>query len=185
MKKTTIGLFLIVFVTAGGSCGTTTVPGVPNPVPDTGISCNTRYWNEEHKVGFDVPAGMIGPVIDTYPVEDSALVLGWLWRDGGAVPDMSLVSLPSENALDEVVARQVQGRTDFQIFKSEPITLNSGQQGWIIAGTHVDFPDTLMSIQVILVGNGRIRLLLVYGEEQKGTYDYDYLLSIGRTLCAE
>lgn len=82
----------------------------------------------------------------------------------------------------ESSAAQVMG-VGFTILKNEPFTLLSGQPAWLLAYEARQSP--YMTVQISLVRRGVFHSLTANGSTLTDTYDYDYLLGVCRTLCAE
>lgn len=190
------GVGVLVYGSLGATC--TTLPAepfvpvseeVPEEVPgdsagDIGPPCLVDYWNEEFGVGFDPPPGVAGPFTNE-STTPSYLSLHWTLTDAEGTAEALLFSHGSPfNTLEEAAAHSAQAGT-WLVFVNEPVRLNSGRPGWVIADKSAKYPDGLMSVEVILIWNGSIHTLVLFGDSWEGTYDYDYLLGIGRTLCAE
>lgn len=164
-------------------------PGAAVPTEDAFIPSVVcfRTWNDEQVgVGFNPPREMTGPVLkDDWPgpIESHPFRVDWYWP-GDELPSITLVSVTAIHTLEEQAALSA-SLAPFLVFKNEAITLNSGQPGWVIATKSPGVPYDIMSVTVLLVWQDNYHSLRMYGNSRDGTYDYDYLLGVCRTLCAK
>ena len=155
--------YFIIGITILAGCGTEGVL----PAGDSGGAavCRDReFSNSVYGIGFDPPGGAIGP-------EYLEVIIGNFatrWEYDGLIVAQSY-SRPTFLGLEEDVELQI-ALSDRIPITSEPITLDSGQQGWIVES--VD-------------NNGFIHYYTVFGISVIGTNDFDYLRRIAKTLCAE
>lgn len=178
-------------------------PAVPgeNLTPDQPpVECLTTYFNGQADVGFNPPPGLSGPELQPFNEQFPSVVRTWRWLGTDVLDDVFILLfsyIPTEVSLTWGMSLEEIGRfeADFvlaeweTLFQNHSITLDSGQPAWVLATTYPPYPrtgpDTRMSVQVILLWNGRKTTLHLFGDIDDGTYDYDRLLGIGRTLCAE
>jgi len=67
------------------------------------------------------------------------------------------------------------------VFVNEPLVLNSGQPGWVVASRTT---SGLLTVHVFLKTAGRVHSVWGTGYNLDGTDDFDTLLGTCRTLCA-
>ncbi len=127
---------------------------------------------------------MIGPIVEETEFDGASMRVSEWYYSGGDLADISLTSYATNQTLEAAAAFNAQTNT-WRVFRNEPLLLNSGRPGWVIATKPLDRPDDLMRVSVILVWNGHYHNVRLFGSIYDGTYDYDHLLGIGRTLCAE
>jgi len=183
MKQFSVILMLVAFC-LGVDCQGNLPTGLDVDIPrDVGPPCVTTYWDNEHAVGLSVPDDLIGPVKNPFK-DTGASSVAWVWYPPGVndVYDAAIIFTlsPTDETLEEMAAERAQQLGSFyQVVKNEPLTLNSGRPAWVIVKKLWDRPDITM-VEVMLVWNG-----VYYSLTTSSAYNYDEIIAIGRTMCAE
>lgn len=168
----------------------------PSDEAPTREPCFTTFWSDLAGAGFNVPDGLSAPALDSEML-DAGFYRMESFRPGEVHPDLSFYWRSTDRTFEEAAAYVAQlaasgppGEPLPIILHNEPITLNGGQPGWVIASMWRNMPS-LMFVKVQLVWDKVGEdwpiwySLSLTGHESEGTNDYEYLLGVGRTLCAE
>ncbi len=166
-----------------GLVGCDTIPA-GDLLPDTSppVSCFSTYFNPEIGAGFNPPAGTIGPIVNPISLNWRAK---WRWLANDALA-VGFTAWPARGVtVEEVAAEWATMPQTWPVVTNGPIRLNSGQPGWVIGRKSGEHPNDLMRVKTILVWDDMCYIIDVWGSTMDGTYNYEYLLGIGRTLCVE
>lgn len=181
MYRAIAGIVVVVLLAGCGAAPVgSTLPATGDDNPPLS-RCWTSYFNADRGVGFDLPEGLTGPVID------ERFGLWWAeWSWPG--DDLSAIRLSkgsSSLTVEQLAASWSQGPGVAMVLRNEPLLTNSGQKAWLIVRTLKDYPNEITFVNVFLVRNGAFYSLNMTGRIEDGTNDVDYLLGVCRTLCAE
>ncbi len=143
--------------------------------------CDREYYVPGYGVGFDLPERASGfeileVALDKFSARWSDADLGFFVA--------TLSSRPSVFDLESEAAIQIALSSDILV-ASAPITLDSGQPGWVIRFVDSDLPEDIFTMKAIVIGEQFTHTYTVIGNSLIGTNDFDYLLDIARTLCAD
>lgn len=178
------GLVLLVFTLGmDGNCDSAAEMPLPAEVSTPSVQCFTTYFNKEVRAGFSPPASM-QMVILPIPFRDIERVE---WSLPGAITPTFLFFSDSDGGLtlEEIIQSDIQSFESSFLVRNEEIVLKSGQRGWLLAGRSIRLPDGVFRVCVSLVRNGRIHRVAAIGSGLHGTNDFDFLIGVARTLCAE
>lgn len=142
--------------------------------------CDREYYVPAYGVGFDLPERASGfEILEVTPDKFSAR-----WSDASlGFVVATLFSRPSVFDLEAEAEIEIVLSSDILV-ASSPITLDSGQPGWVIRFVDSDLPADIFTVKAIVVGEEFTHTYSVIGNSLLGTNDFDSLLRIARTLCA-
>ena len=142
--------------------------------------CDREYYVPAYGVGFDLPERASGfEILEVTPDKFSAR-----WSDASlGFVVATLFSRPSVFDLEAEAEIEIALSSDILV-ASSPITLDSGQPGWVIRFVDSDLPADIFAVKAIVIGEEFTHTYSVIGNSLLGTNDFDALLRIARTLCA-
>ncbi|MGE0482067.1 MAG: hypothetical protein AB7Q17_16515 [Phycisphaerae bacterium] len=151
--------------------------GCPSSAPP---ACDPTFFSAQAKGGFSPPSDHTGPVA-------SGILLEWT-APGGSSPSFTFFTSPttfvSSADSGDFTARVIIGLdSNLTIVRSEAIMLDSGQSGWLITFTDARAPGAI-GVSVDLVNDGSLYRVRGFGNAQDATSDFDALIAVARTLCA-
>jgi len=175
------------------------LPDIMEPVQDDSVQgeagapvvCAPLYFNNEVQGGFNPPPGLIGPYDDSDNASSGSsevTLLGWGTPDDGILHSIFFWASPTSASLDEIVsdATDPERWPLHYIVRSEPITFNSEQKGWLfILRLQNESSVRPPSVFVFMVRNGILFRLDLWSLGFYKSTKEEYILSIARTLCAE
>jgi len=172
--------YFIIGITILAGCGT---EGVLPAGDSTGAAVcrNREYSNSVFGIGFDLPGGVSGP---EYPeVVIGNFATQWREESFDAIVALSYSRYAVWGLEEE--AKILIALSDNIPITSEPITLDSGQLGWIIESIDNELLDDFIFVKTLVIGTEFTHSYTLFGISVLGTNDFDYLRRIAKTLCAE
>lgn len=160
---------------SGMNCqGETPGKALPSDTP-----CLTKYFNSKFVVGFNPPTEFQGPTDQS--LSSVSLRLQWDLSPNG-ISKFRLNAHASSMTLEQAGAIWAQlAATIAPVFRNERVTVLSGLDGWLVASK----TDSVMWVSVCVVRNGGEHWIHATGAAFEGTYDFDYLLGVSRSLCVQ
>lgn len=186
-KSSSVGWTLsCLLLLAGCSPAENGSPASGQGQPSGSRACNDRDFHIPRRMGVDVPDGV--GAIDLPEVDPGNFAAQWSDARLGFIIAI-LFSRPTVFSLEENAELQIALSSDFLV-SSAPIRLDSGQRGWVLHLVDAHLPDDIFTVKTIVLGQDEIGqettyTYSVFGYSALGTNDFDYLVRIARTLCAD
>ena len=157
------------------------IPAVEEPPPEAPPTtlCFTRFFHDETGAGFNPPRDFIGPVFSEIELPEGQVFAKWQ-APFALVTSFTFWSSPFSYSLEQLASSKAQTAQGL-VFVNEPLVLNSGQPGWVVASRTT---SGLLFVSVFLKTAGRAQSVGGTGANLDGTDDFDTLLGTCRTLCA-
>lgn len=179
MKKMILAVTVAV-ACSGQMCG---VGGDTGPVN----VCGREYYNSTYRVGFNPPEDATAQAA---ALSGSAVLhQEWTWNEVSPAIKIGLVVVQATGQNTLAQFRQIwldamNDNSDITILENQYVTLDSGQQGWLVSATNRTIPGEVSKFMVA-VANGRMVYLGVPYPQTLTSQQLATIDAVLGSLCAD